>query len=286
MRLDKYLADMGKGTRSELKKWIRSGRVRVDGQVEKDPGAAVQESSEVMLDGIAVGYERFEYWMLNKPAGVVSATEDRFQKTVLELLREKSGAEIRKDLFPVGRLDKDTVGLLLITNDGTLAHELLSPKSHVDKVYYVRVRGEVTEREIQAFKQGLQVDEELKALPAELRVLRVTAMQSQKSVSAAGQSDHGGEATVKDGGSPDDGEGALPVSEVEITIREGKFHQVKRMFEAVGMEVLYLKRLSMGKLRLDEQLKEGQYRRLTDGEIRQLKDQTDKYYITKKREFR
>ena len=160
--------------------------------------------------------------MLNKPAGVISATEDARERTVLDLISERQ----RKGLFPVGRLDRDTEGLLLITNDGGLAHRLLSPRHHVDKVYYARLDGPVGEAEKALFAQGLKVDETLTALPAELEILE-------------------------------------PATEVRVTIREGKFHQVKRMFEAVGREVLYLKRLSMGPLALDESLPKGDYRRLT-----------------------
>lgn len=240
MRLDKYLADMGRGTRSELKKLIRGGRVMVDGSLVRDPGAAVGEDSRILLDGSPVCYERYEYYMLNKPTGVVSATEDRHQRTVLDLLRE-TGGDVRRDLFPVGRLDKDTVGLLLISNDGGLAHRLLSPGAHVDKTYYARVRGRVTDREVLAFREGLRVDEELTAMPAELKVIVW--------------------ASSADG-----------LSEVEITIREGKFHQIKRMFQALGMEVVYLKRLSMGALRLDENLREGEYRKLTENELRALRE--------------
>ena len=169
--------------------------------------------------------------MLNKPAGVISASEDPRQKTVIDLI----DGQHRQDLYPVGRLDKDTEGLLLITNDGELTHRLLSPKKHVDKVYYARIKGRMTEADVTAFRQGLQVDAELKALPAELKIL------------SSGED-----------------------SEVEVTIREGKFHQIKRMFQAVGKEVAYLKRLSMGSLRLDPELDLGQYRRLTDEELEGL----------------
>ena len=163
---------------------------------------------------------------IHKPAGVISATEDKRQQTVLDLIDERQ----RKGLFPVGRLDRDTEGLLLITNDGELAHRLLSPKRHVDKVYFARLDGPVSEAERKLFAEGLRVDETLTALPADLEILD-------------------------------------PPSEVRVTIREGKFHQVKRMFEAVGREVLYLRRLSMGPLVLDESLPIGEYRRLTYEEL-------------------
>ena len=211
--------------RSELKKGIRGGRAAVDGRVIRDPGYAVPEKVAVTYDGHPVLYEKNVYYMLNKPAGVISASEDPRQKTVIDLI----DGQHRQDLYPVGRLDKDTEGLLLITNDGDLTHRLLSPKKHVDKVYYARIKGRVTEEDVTAFRQGLQVDAELKALPAELKILS-----------------SGGD------------------SEVEVTIREGKFHQIKRMFQAVGKEVTYLKRLSMGSLRLDPELGLGQCRKLTE----------------------
>ncbi len=233
MRLDKFLADMNVGNRSELKKDIRKGRVSVNGMPVRDPGLQLQASDTVTYDGRPVQYEQYVYYMLHKPAGVISASEDKKQQTVIDLLQDPA----RKDLFPVGRLDKDTEGLLLITNDGDLAHRLLSPKKHVDKLYFARVSGMVTGEDVDRFAAGLTVDESLTALPAVLKVL-----------SAA----------------PDG-------SEVEVTIREGKFHQIKRMFQAVGKEVLYLKRLSMGPLVLDETLKAGESRRLTPAEIQMLK---------------
>ena len=222
MRLDKYLAEMGSGTRKEIGKAVRAGRVTVNGQTVKNAAMQVTAEDEVSMDGVSVEYEEYVYYMLNKPAGVISATEDARERTVLDLISERQ----RKGLFPVGRLDRDTEGLLLITNDGGLAHRLLSPRHHVDKVYYARLDGPVGEAEKALFAQGLIVDETLTALPAELEILE-------------------------------------PATEVRVTIREGKFHQVKRMFEAVGREVLYLKRLSMGPLALDESLPKGDYRRLT-----------------------
>jgi len=222
MRLDKYLAEMGAGTRKEIGKAVRAGRVTVNGQTVKNAAMQVTAEDEVSMDGVSVEYEEYVYYMLNKPAGVISATEDARERTVLDLISERQ----RKGLFPVGRLDRDTEGLLLITNDGGLAHRLLSPRHHVDKVYYARLDGPVGEAEKALFAQGLKVDETLTALPAELEILE-------------------------------------PATEFRLTIREGKFHQVKRMFEAVGREVLYLKRLSMGPLALDESLPQGAYRRLT-----------------------
>lgn len=235
MRLDKYLAEMGAGTRQEVKKKIRQGRVLVNGSVVKAAETKIDEKSdEVVLDGRNISYVSYEYYMLNKPAGVVSATEDRRDTTVLDLIKDKK----RKDLFPVGRLDKDTEGLLLITNDGDLAHRLLAPKKHVDKIYYARIDGNVTEDDVKKFKEGINIgtDEEEMTRPAKLEI-------------------------IKSGGE----------SEIRLTIHEGKFHQVKRMFHAVGKEVTYLKRECMGSLSLDEKLKPGEYRLLTEEEIENVR---------------
>lgn len=229
MRLDRFLSEMGVGTRSELKKMIRSGRVSAKGDVVKDPGFTVDENTFVTVDGKKIAYHSKEYYLLNKPAGVICATEDPNTATVLDLFKEN----IRKDLFPVGRLDKDTVGLLLITNDGELAHRLLSPKAHVDKKYIARVTGEVSEETIKKFAEGLYIDETFTALPANLEILN-----------------------IKD-----------DITETLVTIREGKFHQIKRMFAACGCEIIYLKRISMGPLNLDETLPEGSFRPLTKEEL-------------------
>lgn len=232
IRLDKYLADMGAGTRTEVKKLIRQGQITVDGEVVKKPEMKVKPGENVITClGKEMAYQEFEYFMLYKPAGVISATEDKKETTVVDLIEEKS----RKDLFPVGRLDRDTEGLLLITNDGMLAHELLSPKKHVSKVYYARVKGCVNETDILAFLEGVDIGEKLPTMPAKLTIL------------------HAGEE-----------------SEITLEIQEGKFHQVKRMFEAVGKEVVYLKRLSMGSLVLDQTLKAGEYRRLSKKELDEL----------------
>lgn len=237
MRLDKYLADMGGGTRQEVKRLIRQGRVRVDEIPVSKPEYKVDESSQrVTLDGREIVYCRYEYYMLNKPAGVVSATEDAC-KTVVELIEGRK----RKDLFPVGRLDKDTEGLLLITNDGGLAHRLLSPGRHVDKRYYARIRGIVTGEDQKHFLRGVNIgteDREERTRPGRLDILSV-----------------------------DEKEG---LSEILLTIQEGKYHQVKRMFLAVGKEVLYLRRESMGALTLDRSLRPGQYRELTEEELESL----------------
>ncbi len=234
MRLDKYLSDMGVGTRSELKKDIRKGGVSVDGEIIKDPGRSVSAASRVVFKGHEIVYEEFVYYMLNKPAGIISASEDDSEDTVIDLIPEPK----RRDLFPVGRLDRDTEGLLLITNDGALAHRLLSPKHHVDKTYYVEVSGILNESDVDLFEQGLVLSDGLECLPADLKILSV---------------------------SDDD-----YASAAEITIREGKFHQVKRMFSSVGAEVTYLKRISMGPISLDPELEPGECRRLTAGELAAL----------------
>ena len=235
IRLDKYLADMGCGTRQEVKKFIRSGQVSVDGIVVKKPETKVEQTvQEVFLNGEKVGYESFEYYMLNKPAGVISATEDQSCQTVVDLIKDKN----RKDLFPVGRLDKDTEGLLLITNDGALAHRLLSPKKHVDKCYFARICGKVTEEDVRSFEKGVNIGSQEQpeiTMPGKLEII-----------------------------TSDD------ISKIRLTIQEGKFHQVKRMFQAVGKEVIYLKRLRMGTLILDENLGIGEYRPLTKEELEKL----------------
>ena len=232
LRLDKYLADMGLGTRSQVKKAISGKAVQVNGEIIKSADLKIDtEKDEVLFHGKPVRYADYEYYMLNKPAGTVSATEDSKETTVIDLITDKQ----RKDLFPVGRLDKDTEGLLLITNNGDLAHRLLSPKKHVDKTYYARIQGRVTQDDANAFEHGVDIGEEKLTLPAKLCILK---------------SDE--------------------ISEIELTICEGKFHQVKRMFQAVGKEVVYLKRLRMGTLLLDESLKPGEYRKLTEQELRDL----------------
>ncbi len=235
LRLDKYLADMGIGTRSEIKSYIRKGRVKLNRELCTKPEQKVIPGKDtVTFDDAPVGYVKYQYYMLHKPAGVVSATEDNVSTTVLELIKDRKC----KDMFPVGRLDKDTEGLLLITNDGDLAHRLLSPKKHVDKVYYARIEGRVTKEDAAAFEMGVDIGEEVITLPAKLKILA---------------SDE--------------------ISEIELTIQEGKFHQVKRMFEAVDKKVLYLKRLSMGSLVLDQALKPGEYRELTEEELEALKSE-------------
>lgn len=232
IRLDRFLSEMGVGSRADVKKQIRWGKVTVDGRCIRQPEFKMDEQAAVVTyKGMPVTYQKFSYYMLNKPAGVVSATADKKDKTVLDLIEGNK----RKDLFPVGRLDKDTEGLLLLTNDGELAHRLLSPKKHVDKVYYAKVAGTVTDEDVKIFAEGMEIGDGEVAKPSTLKILQ------------SGEE-----------------------SEILLTIQEGKFHQVKRMFHAVGKEVVYLKRLSMGTLTLDESLQPGQYRVLTDKEIDEL----------------
>lgn len=228
MRLDRYLSECLARTRKEVKELIKSGRITVDGEIVRQSDFKLTVSSLVKLEEEEISDTKFHYYMLHKPAGVLSATKDLKGETVLDLLKDVC----TKNLFPVGRLDKDTEGLLLITDDGRVAHELLSPKKHVDKQYFVRVKGCITEKIKEQFELGLQISKEFICMPALLSILSET--------------------------------------EALLTIREGKFHQVKRMFLAVGMEVVYLKRLSMGSLYLDETLKPGEFRCLTKNEIEQL----------------
>ena len=238
IRLDKYLADMGLGTRSQIKKEIRSGQVVVNGISICRPEVKIDTGQDkVIFHGEPVTYEEYEYFMLNKPAGVISAASDRQETTVIDLIKDRK----RDDLFPVGRLDKDTEGLLIITNNGELAHRLLSPKKHVDKVYFARINGKVTQSDVDIFSRGVDIGDEKPTLPADLVICT---------------SDE--------------------VSEIRLTIREGRFHQVKRMFQAVGKEVVYLKRLRMGGITLDESLKPGEYRRLTEEEVERLCSQERK----------
>ena len=235
LRLDKVLSNMGYGTRSELKKLAKQGYITVNGKMVKDPGAHVDPYRDVIeLDGERILYREFIYLMLHKPPGVVSATEDNRDRTVLDLLEPE---ELIFKPFPVGRLDKDTEGLLLLTNDGKLAHELLSPKKHVPKTYEADVAGAVNEEDVVQFSKGVTLEDGYVTLPAELVILSVEDTESG------------------------------PLSKISLTIHEGKFHQVKRMFEAVGKKVTYLKRVSMGRLVLDETLELGQYRELTESEL-------------------
>ncbi|MCI6567299.1 MAG: rRNA pseudouridine synthase [Dysosmobacter sp.] len=233
-RLDKILASTGRWSRREVKLLVRQGRVLADGR----PAASPEEKYDpavtaLTVDGEDIGYRDVTWLMMNKPGGVLSATEDGQGTTVLDLL----SPELRRiGLFPVGRLDKDTEGLMLLTNDGDLAHHLLSPRHHVDKVYFVRVAGRLTAADQAAFREGMILGDGLHCMPAELEIL------------TAGEN-----------------------SEAHVTLREGKFHQVKRMLAALGKPVLYLKRVEMGKLPLDIKLAPGDYRFLTEEELELLR---------------
>ncbi|MEG0962343.1 MAG: pseudouridine synthase [Lachnospiraceae bacterium] len=232
IRIDKYLAHMGVGTRSEVKNQIRKKQVQVNGICPSGPEQKVTIGiDQVMVSGSIISYVTFEYYLFYKPAGCVSATTDASHTTVLDYITSKN----RKDLFPVGRLDLDTEGLLLLTNDGALAHELLSPQKHVSKTYYAKIDGCVTLEDIKIFADGIDIGEEKITRPGILRILS---------------------SGLK--------------SEIELTITEGKYHQVKRMFQAIGKPVLYLKRISMGPLQLDTNMNPGEYRQLTSKELRAL----------------
>mgnify|MGYP001160545815 FL=1 len=233
IRLDRYLANCGIGSRKEVRHIIKKGIVLVDGTPVKDPNYKVMPNkSEIVVDGQRIIYKQFIYLMMNKPPGVISATSDSKHTTVIDLVSESWA---HRNLFPVGRLDKDTEGLLILTDDGLLAHKLLSPKNRVPKTYYAVVEGKVTEQDVETFKRGIQLEEDFTTLPSELAILE-----------------------------------ANNNSKVHITIYEGKFHQIKRMFEAVGKKVIYLKRISMGNLKLDEKLGLGEFRELRDEEIELL----------------
>ena len=251
MRLDKFLSDMNKGTRKELKRLVRQGRVAVNGVTATNSGMAVNESDCIEVDGESVVYAKYEYYVMNKPQGVITATEDSRQDTVLDLMEENR----RKDLFPVGRLDKDTVGLLLITNDGDLNHRLLSPKKHVDKEYVAKISGRVTEEDVKIFAKGVFIEDGFRALPAELKILSYREKATEVDLLDVEQS-NAPQKQLSQG-----------ITEISIVIHEGKYHQVKKMFHAIGKEVFFLKRIRMGTLLLDEELAEGTYRKLTADEL-------------------
>lgn len=232
MRLDKYLVMLEIGSRSQVKELIKQNKVIVNGETVSKPDIQIDERNDTInFNGVDLEYQKFYYYMLNKPAGVVSAVSDKVCKTVIDLL----DVTPKKGLFPVGRLDKDTEGLLLITNDGELSHNLLSPTKHVDKKYYVELNGSLIASDIELFQKGLDIGEKKLTKPAKLEIIDEEKKKAY------------------------------------ITITEGKYHQVKRMFAAIGLTVTYLKRISMGALVLDEQLKTGEYRKLTIDEIQSLK---------------
>ncbi|VTX73592.1 Ribosomal small subunit pseudouridine synthase A [Granulicatella adiacens] len=234
MRLDKCLADCGLGTRSEVKSLLKAKRITVNGKVVTNGKVQVNPETDVILfDGEKIQYEEFVYIMMNKPKGVVSATEDNLHKTVLDLI---DPLYFKKGVFPVGRLDIDTHGLLLLTNDGELAHRLLSPKKHVTKIYHARVEGVMTPEDAAAFERGIVLSDGTECMPARLDILSTTQDESV----------------------------------VQIHLKEGKFHQVKRMVKACGKTVVDLERLTMVPLKLDERLALGESRPLTEEELQLL----------------
>ena len=237
MRLDKFLVACAVGSRTEVKNFLKSGRVTVNGKKEKSAKLQIDEEiDEIRFDGQKLDYEEFVYYMMNKPQGVISATEDPKHKTVLDLMDDYARV---KEVFPVGRLDIDTHGLLLLTNDGQLAHALLSPKRHVDKTYLAQINGVMTDEDIETFAQGIPL-KDFTCQPAKLELVSVDTEKNQ--------------------------------SLIRVTIAEGKFHQVKRMVAYCGKEVVDLQRLTMGTLTLDEDLKRGEWRRLTKDELEGLLD--------------
>ena len=235
MRLDKFLVACAVGSRAEVKNFLKSGRVTVNGKKERSAKLQInEEKDEIRFDGQVLEYEEFVYYMMNKPQGVISATEDNKHRTVLDLLDDLARS---KEVFPVGRLDIDTHGLLLLTNDGQLAHALLSPKRHVDKTYLAQVKGIMTQEDVETFAKGIPL-KDFTCQPAKLEILSVDSDKDE--------------------------------SQVRVTIAEGKFHQVKRMVAYCGKEVVDLHRLTMGTLILDENLKRGEWRRLTQEELEVL----------------
>ena len=232
MRLDKFLVACAVGSRTEVKNFLKLGRVTVNGKKEKSAKLQIdEEKDEIRFDGQKLDYEEFVYYMMNKPKGVISATEDPKHKTVLDLLDDLARS---KEVFPVGRLDIDTHGLLLLTNDGKLAHALLSPKRHVDKTYMAQVKGIMTDEDIETFAKGIPL-KDFTCQPAKLELVSIDTEENK--------------------------------SLVRVTIAEGKFHQVKRMVAYCGKEVVDLQRLTMGTLTLDEELKHGEWRRLSKEEL-------------------
>lgn len=234
MRLDKFLKETGICSRSDAKKILKQGIVSVNDKIIKDDGYKIDENNDVIkYNNEVISYQEFVYLMMNKPAGVLSATEDKFDTTIIDLVKEYK----HKNLFPFGRLDKDSVGLVILSDDGKLAHELLSPKKHVSKKYYLKVKGKLDENDIENFSKGIILEDGYKCKNALLEILK-----------------------------SDD------ISECYVTISEGKFHQLKRMFKIIGKEVIYLKRITFGNIVLDSSLSEGEYRILTKDEIQMLKN--------------
>lgn len=235
MRLDKYLANMGMGTRTEVKKILKSGKITVDGAIVTAPECRIEpEMNEIKMNGRVLTYQKHIYLMLNKPSGVISATEDKNKKTVIDLLE---GEYKNRVIFPVGRLDKDTVGLVILTNDGQFAHNTLSPNKHIEKTYYSVVTGDLKYGIINTFNEGVVLEDGYRCKPANLEIINRDEERA----------------------------------EVLVTISEGKYHQIKRMFKSVGCRVVYLKRVKFGEITLDESLKEGEYRELDDKEMQYIR---------------
>lgn len=237
IRLDKALAHIGIGSRREIKELVKKACITINGTIAKKSDIQIDVDDIIVVNGVRAIYREHIYLMMNKPAGLLSATEDRKDEVVIDLLTPEHQAFAP---FPVGRLDKDTEGLLIITNDGNLAHRLLSPRSNVPKLYYARIEGKVEDADSVAFAGGIVLDDGYTALPAKLKILRSDC-----------------------------------ISEIEVTVYEGKFHQVKRMFAAVGKKVVYLKRLAMGSLQLDQSLELGTYRELNAAEVDILRQSTE-----------
>ncbi|MGQ5709183.1 pseudouridine synthase [Lactobacillus sp. PSON] len=235
MRIDKYLANMNVGSRKDVHKLIKQGIVMINGEAVKTPKQKVVDTDEVMVGDKKITYQKYHYFLLNKPKGVLSATEDRSQRTVINLLKSEDRYQ---NLAPVGRLDKDTTGLLLLTNNGQLNHELLAPNKHVDKIYRAKIAGVANEETIKTFAKGMILGDGTQLKPAELKILNQNKDEDS--------------------------------SEIEIKIQEGKYHQIKRMFGACGMKVVELHRLSMGNLTLGN-LPIGNYRELSEEEIKTIK---------------
>ena len=252
MRLDKFLANSGIGTRKEVKEILKNKKVSVNDVFVKDGKIQINEEKDIVkCENKIINYKPFVYIMMNKPAGVISATEDNYHKTVIDLLKNECSTY---NIFPVGRLDIDTEGLLLLTNDGILSHNLLSPKKHVDKKYYVKIAKSLSENDIKTLENGIKLEENFVTKKAKVEIVCNDSEKESEDFNFFENKNNKNENLVY------------------ITISEGKFHQVKRMFKAVNNEVLYLKRVKMGNLLLDEKLELGEYRELTEEELNNLKN--------------
>lgn len=233
-RLDKVLANLGYGSRKEVKSIIKDGRIKINGNIADNSSAKIDtDRDKIEFDDNLVDYRKHIYIVMNKPAGVVSATHDNYDETVIDILDPKYAVF---DPFPVGRLDKDTVGLLIITNDGEMNHRMISPKWNMDKVYYAEIDKRLNDDDVKLFHDGVVLDDGYKCLPAKLDILK------------------------------SDKDGAM----AEVTVHEGKFHQVKRMFESIKKNVVYLKRIKFGPIELDDSMREGDYRELSEIELKNV----------------